>query len=219
MRSAHRVAGWERILARAAVFGFVVDDRGSDMVEVVRDGRTCGIDLVGTVHISAKDPRDVWLLKQVVEDGSQWECVEVYFFKRLEDGETMPVELRLGRHSDDARTPFLDHDSLDGCLERTTLRDVEALHAVLPPLAPTNAVGYHFARERIVATYERIRPKTWTDIGISDPALIAEYENYYVSADHVAHARESGHENKDEIIAAYGLPPLQWVDDDHRSDQ
>jgi hypothetical protein len=148
------VKDWELILARVRLFGFQVCDDGRDMIEVKRDGRTCSIDLVGTVRISANDPRDIWLLKRAIEDGWQWILVETYFVRRFRDGEIMPVELRLGRYHDEPCTPFLDDDGLDGNLERKTIRTLDDLHDALPVLAPSNAIGYHRARGRIFARYD-----------------------------------------------------------------
>jgi hypothetical protein len=206
-----RVRDWELILARIRVFGFTVLDDGQDMIVVERNGRGCHVDLVNTVRIAASDPRDIWLLKQAVEDGWQWAALETYFLRRFSDGEIFPVELRLGSHSGKERRLFLDHDPL-GDNERTTIRSSEHLKDMLSALAAPNSIGYDRARERIIACFEKLRPKTWAEVGISDPATIAEYQRYEVTADDVAHARANGRETMDEIIAAYGIPQIEWAD-------
>jgi hypothetical protein len=216
-----RVRDWELLLARIRVFGFTVLDDGRDTIVVERDGRTCHVDLVNTVRIGAKDPRDLWLLKQAIEDSWQWAALETYFLRRYVDGEIFPVELRLGFHSEKNPTLFLDHDPL-GDNERTTILSSEHLKDMLPLLAAPNSIGYHRARERIIARFEKLRPKTWDEIGIGDGTTIAEYERYQITADDVAHARAGGREAMDEIISAYGIPQIEWADvqpdSDHADD-
>ena len=175
------------------MFGFHFNDDHRVWIDLERDGRHSRISLVGEVQIDARDPRDRWLLQ-------------------ASDDEIMPVELRLGLGSGDDVIPFVEEDMLDGRVTRTTVRTIDELMDVLPPLGPSNSVGYHRARERIIAAFEELRPKSWADVGITDVAEIAEYERYSVNADHVAHARANGRGTRDEIIRGYGLPPdADWV--------
>jgi len=207
-----RVRDWDVILARVRIFGFHFDDDHRAWIDLERDGRGSRISLVGEVQIDARDPRDRWLLQEAVGTEDGWAACETYFYLRPFDDEIMPVELRLGLGSGDDAIPFIEEDMLDGRVTRTTVRTIDELMDVLPPLGPSNSVGYHRARERIIAALEELRPKSWADVGVTDVAEIAEYERYSVNADHVAHARANGRGTRDEIIRGYGLPPDEdWV--------
>jgi len=207
-----RVRDWEVILARVRMFGFRFGDDHHAWIDLEHDGRHSRISLLGEVQIDARDPRDRWLLQEAVGGDGRSAARTTYFYYRASDDEVMPVELRLGLGSGDDVILFIEEDMLDGRMTRTTVRTIDELMDVLPPLGPSNSVGYHRARERIIARFEELRPKSWADVGITDVAEIAEYERYSVNADHVAHARANGRGTQDEIIRGYGLPPdADWV--------
>ena len=213
-----RARGWETALARVRLFGFTIHDDGKYAIDVERDGRKSRLHLIEHIDIEASDPRDAWLLREAV--GGDWPARETYYLRRIGDGEIIPVELRLGHYDNEAATLFVEHDMLDGRNERTPVNSVEDLMDVLLPLGPTNSIGYHAARNKIVDAFERLRPKTWADVGVEDADVIAEYERHQVSPNHVAHARAGGRITMNEIIAGYGIPPFEgWIDNRSLSDQ
>ena len=201
------------MLARIAVYGFAVHYDGKDTVACERDGRTSVVELRVPVRVVAGDPRDVWLLKAAIARDDRHDEMQTYFIKRLGDGAVMPVELRLDVAHDTPRKIQLHHDMLDGRDEITPLTVVENLMDALPPLSPSNAVGYHRARKRIFDAYERLRPKSWSEIGIEDASLVAEFERYEVTPDLVVRSRAEGRTATNDIIAGYGYPPdAGWLD-------
>ena len=213
-----RARGWDTALARIRLVGFTFHDDGKDAIDVVRDGRRSRMYLINRIAIEADDPRDMWLLREAV--GGDWPARETYYLRRVGDGDIIPVELRLGHYDNELATLYVEHDMLDGRNERIAVNSVEELMDVLLPLGPTNSIGYHSARDKIIDAFERLRPKTWADVCVDDAAVIAEYERYQVTPDHVAHARAGGRMTVDEIIAGYGIPPFEgWIDNRSRSDQ
>ena len=213
-----RARGWETALARVALFGFTIHDDGKYTIDVERDGRKSRLHLIERIDIEAGDSRDAWLLREAI--GAEWPARETYYLRRITDREIIPVELRLGHYDNDSTALYVEHDMLDGRNERTPVDSIEELMGVLLPLGPTNSIGYHAARSGIVDAFERLRPKTWADVGVEDAAVIAEYERYQVTPGHVGHARAGGRVAVDEIIAGYGIPPFDgWIDNQSRSDQ
>ena len=213
-----RARGWETTLARVRLFGFTVHDDGKYTIDVERDGRKSRLHLIERIEIEASDPRDAWLLREAL--GGNWPARETYYLRRIADGDIVPVELRLGYCDNDAAALYVEHDMLDGRNERTPVDSVEELMDVLLPLGPTNSIGYHEARNKIVDAFERLRPKTWADVGVEDVDVIANYECHQVKPDHVAHARAGGLTTVHEIISGYGIPPFEgWIDNRSRFDQ
>ena len=212
LRTRARVRDWEVILARVRMFGFRVEDDHRVWIDLEREDRRSRISLVGEVQIDARDPRDRWLLQEAVGGDGGWAARTTYFYYRASDDEVMPVELRLGLGSGEDAMPFIEEDMLDGRIRRMVVKNVEDLMDALPPLGPSNSVGYFTARNHVLDAFQNLRPKTWADLGITDAAEIAEYELHSVNADHVAHARAGGLKTQDEIIRGYGIPPdAGWV--------
>ena len=213
-----RARGWETTIARVRLFGFTVHDDGKYTIDVERDGRKSRLHLIDHIVIEASDPRDSWLLREAV--GGDWPARETYYLRRITDGEIVPVEIRLGYYDNAAAALYVEHDMLDGRDERTAVNSVEQLMDVLLPLGPTNSIGYHAARNKIVDAFERLRPKTWADVGVADADVIADYERHQVTPNYVAHARAGGLTTVHEIISGYGIPPFEgWIDNRSRSDQ
>lgn len=205
MTSSGRVREADLLLARVRMFGFEVVREGDELVDVRREGRVSTIGLA-QVQCTADDPRDAFLLSLALEDELRWSPREFYVAYRPEDGEPVPAQLVLEPGEDPAAPLVLRHSVFGSEGERTPLRSVEDLLDALPFLAPPNAVGYHRARERIIARYEKMRPKTWADVGVTDPGTIAHYERHRVTADDLARAAESGIVGMDAIITAFGIP-------------
>jgi hypothetical protein len=207
--SRQRVRDWDIMLARAQALGFEVRDEQCELVEVEREGRTSIIDLVAPVRLIASDARDIWMLKIALEDDTRWAACETYFLRKDND-EMVPVELRL-RTTDNGGV-FLDHQFPAEC-ERQAITSSVQLSQLLFPLAVTNSIGYHRARHRIIQAYERLRPKSWTDLGVDDPVLVAEYEKHSLTPEFVEIAFSEGLTDPDAVIRAYGIPPSDgWVD-------
>jgi len=160
LRVRTRVRDWEVIRARVRMFGFHFNDDDRVWIDLERDDRGSRISLIGEVQIDARDPRDRWLLQEAVGGDGGWATRTTYFYCRANDDEVMPVELRLGLGSGEDATPFVEEDMLDGRVTHSTVRTTDELMDVLPPLGPSNSVCYHRARERIIATFEDLRPKS-----------------------------------------------------------
>jgi len=200
------------LLARVRTFGFTVHDDGKDTIEVEREGRTSTIDLVSSVRYEGSDARDLWLLSLALEDGTQWAARETYFSLRLYDNEPMPVVMTLSDRGP-GRPMVLRHGLFSNESESHAIGNTSDLLDALPFIAASNTIGYHRARERIIASYERLRPKTWAEVGVTDAGVIAEYERHSVRAEDVVRAAESGIVGMNRIISVFGMPASdEWSD-------
>ena len=148
---------WEAIVARLRLFGFDVHDAGRETVRVKRFGRKATVNLTEHLEIDARDPRDTWVLRQILDLNGKWLARETYFVTRVNDGEIFPVEIRLVA---DGNGIVFEHDFLDGCCEPIFLENAEQLADLPPYLAAPNTIGYHQARNRILLRYRELHPDT-----------------------------------------------------------
>ena len=150
---------WEVIIARLRLFGFEVHDARRDNVRVARFGRKATVDLTDDINIDARDPRDAWVLKQILHPEEKWLARESYFVTRVGDAEVFPVELRLVL--DDSGKLAFEHDFFDGRCDRALLASTKQLTDLLPYLAAPNTIGYHQARNRILRRHRELHPETF----------------------------------------------------------
>jgi|GEM_PF-6934361 len=169
----------EVLLARVRAFGFSVNDKNTERVEVEREGRFSVVRLGDKVAFTSDDPRDRWLLSLALEQDRKYESCETYFLRQ--DGDQFsPVQIMLEATSGNPRVLHIVHGVVGSEPERHQVDSFDELMDVLPFLAPSNAVGYHRARGRVFVRYEQVRPKTWEDVGIADAGTIVEYERHRV---------------------------------------
>ncbi len=155
-----RRGDWETIIARLQLFGFDVHDTGRETIRVGRFGRKATVNLTQDLKIDARDPRDTWVLGQILHTEEEWLARETYFVTRVGDAEVFPVELRLVL--DDSGKLAFEHDFFDGRCEHALLESIEQLTDLLPYLAAPNTIGYHQARNRILLRYRELHPETFS---------------------------------------------------------